>query len=115
MGHIATSNRQNWRAQNSASYYELLLRQVILLEPTQAKQTTACVPLVVGPANFSISWWSFIMTAMCNVPKIYCATAEDIANLGIRHSAGLQALVGETKVYLWQKGNVCCSCFGDGC
>lgn len=34
-----------------------------------------------------------------------CIAAEDIADLGVCYSAGLQALVGETKVHLWQKGD----------
>ena len=32
------------------------------------------------------------------------ATAENIANMGVCHSAGVQAVVGETQVYLWQTG-----------
>lgn len=35
----------------------------------------------------------------------YCVAAEDIADLGVRHSIGLQAVVGETEVHLWQKGD----------
>ena len=31
--------------------------------------------------------------------------AEDLANLGVCHSAGLQALVGETKIHIRQKGD----------
>ena len=46
-----------------------------------------------------------MMTAIHDVSDCYCAFAEDIANLGFCHSAGLQALVGETKVHLRQKGD----------
>ena len=35
-----------------------------------------------------------------------CIAAEDTADLGFCYSAGLQALVGETKVHLRQKGDV---------
>ena len=39
------------------------------------------------------------------VTVIERVVAEDIANLGVCNSVGLQALVGETKVHVWQTGD----------
>ena len=42
---------------------------------------------------------------LCALTAFDCMAAEDIANLGFCYSAGIQVVVGEAKVHLWQKGD----------
>ena len=79
--------------------------QDLLLYPKQASCRSPVSGCKVRTANIAMLAEHHDCYVHC-LTNLDCSAAEDIADLGVCYSAGLQALVGETKVHLWQKGDV---------